>query len=101
MNKNSNIVILKEDKGGAAVILDKEDYWKKMLDHLNNSGSYRKLDKNPLKKISRSVSLAIRSSSTIGFFSHKLIESNPITPRIYGLPKIHKEGPSLNPLLTP
>jgi len=30
---------------------------------------------------------------------HKLIESNPITPRIYGLPKIHKEGAPLRPIV--
>ena len=30
--------------------------------------------------------------------SHKLIESNPLTPTIYGLPKIHKEGTPLRPI---
>lgn len=31
----------------------------------------------------------------MGSFYYKLIESNPITPRIYGIPKIHKEGAPL------
>jgi len=105
LNTNHGIIVLRADKGGAAVISDKEDYQKKMLDHLYNSGSYKKLDKNPLKRISRAVSLAIKSSSTVGSFSHKLIESSPINPRIYGLPKIHKDAPPhtspLDPLSTP
>lgn len=29
LNNNKDIVVLKADKGGAAVILNKEDYWKK------------------------------------------------------------------------
>ena len=31
--------------------------------------------------------------------SKKLIESNPLTPRIYGLPKIHKDGAPLRPIV--
>ena len=70
-----------------------------MLDHLCNSGSYKKLSKNPLKKISRTVALAIKSSNYVACISHKLIESSPITLRIYGLPKIHKEGAPLRPIV--
>eukprot|EP00253_Pinus_taeda_P003606 PITA_03606 len=70
-----------------------------MLDHLHNSGSYKKLTKNPLKKISRNVALAIKYSSSVSSPHHKLIETNPITPRIYGLPKIHKKGASLRPIV--
>lgn len=99
LNRNQDIVVLKYDKGGAVVILDKVDYREKMLDHLTKSGSYRKLDKNPLKNISKTVALAIKSNNTISSFSHNLIESSPITPRIYGLPKIHKEGVPLRPIV--
>ena len=30
LNRNHYIVVLKADKGGSTVILDKVDYWKKM-----------------------------------------------------------------------
>lgn len=63
------------------VILDKYDYHRKMLDHLHNSRSYRKLNKDPLKKIYKSVALAIKASSSVNSFSHKLIESLPSYPR--------------------
>lgn len=55
--------------------------------------------KNPPKKVSKTVALAIKSSYTISSLSKKLIESNPLTPRIYGLPKIHKEGDPLHPIV--
>ena len=99
LNSNPNIVVLKADKGGATVILNKEDYHNKMLDHLLNSGSYKKLDKNPLKKVSKVVALAIKSSRSVCSLSKKLIESNPLTPRIYGLPKIHKDRAPLCPIV--
>ena len=99
LNQNEDIVVLKVDKGGATVILNKDDYHKKMLDHLHNSGSYKKLPKNPLKKISRTMALAIKYSSSVSSLCHKLIESSPITPRIYGLPKIYKEGAPLRPIV--
>ncbi len=35
----------------------------------------------------------------MGSISHKLIDSNLITPRIYGLPKTHKEGAPLRPIV--
>lgn len=95
LNKDLDIVVLKYDKFGVVVILNKEDYRRKILDHLCNNGSYMNLNKNPLKRISRKISLAIKSSIIFGSFSHKLIKSSPITPTIYGLPKIHKEGATL------
>jgi len=64
LNKNRDVVVLKADKGGAAVLLDRSDYRNKMLDHLCNSGSYKKLSKNPLKKVSRVVALAIKSCNS-------------------------------------
>lgn len=99
LNQNNDIVVLKTDKGRVTVILNKVYYRSKMLDHLHNSGSYKKLPKNPLKKISRNVVLAIKSCKSVCDLHHKLIESNPLTPRIYGLPKIHKEGAPLRPIV--
>jgi len=66
-----------------------------MLDHLCNSGSYRKLNKNLLKKVPKAIALAIKSNKFVNSISHKHIERNPFTPRIYGIPKIHKEGAPL------
>ena len=74
---------------------NKENYRKKMLDHLYNSGSYKKLDKNPLKKVFKIVALTIKSISTVCSLSKNLIENKHLTPRMYGLPTIHKEGDPL------
>ena len=60
LRKNDQIVILKADKGGAMVILNKEDYVTKMQAHLDLSDYYKKLNKNPLSHITREVMETIK-----------------------------------------
>ena len=99
LRDNLDIVILEADKGGAIVIMDKHDYDSNMIDHLSNSGFYFKLKKDPLKSVCKDVSLAIKSDSSLLPPARKLIESNRLTPRIYGLPKIPKPGAPLRPIV--
>lgn len=77
LNGNQGIVVLKVDKGGAIVILDMEDYQSKMVDHLSSSRSYRKLNKNPLNNISRTVALAIKSSKH-SYWSNEKVNWYPL-----------------------
>jgi hypothetical protein len=99
LSNNKNLVVLKEDKGGVVFIMNKDNYIEKMLDHLNNSGSYKKLNKNPLNKIAREVSNAIKLRNINDNDKNRFLVSFPSTPRIYGLPKIHKEGAPLRPII--
>jgi hypothetical protein len=75
LRNNENIVILKADKGGATVVMNTMDYNTKMIEHLTTTGSYKKLDNNLDERMKK-----------------RLTPSFLITPRIYGLPKMHKEG---------
>lgn len=95
---NDKIVVLKADKGGATVILDKEDYVCKMNEHLS-CGSYKKLSNNPIPKIMKEVKKTISKSNLEEKLKKKLIPSYETIPRIYGLPKIHKEGVPLRPIV--
>jgi hypothetical protein len=81
------------------VIMNQEDYNKKMNEHLSQSGSYRKILNNPIKKITREVKKAINNSSLDERTKKRLLPNSEITPRIYGLPKIHKEGIPLRPIV--
>lgn len=89
--------MLKADKGGATVIMKKFDYNEIFLDHLNNSGCYKKHNKNPLKIISKNVCNLIKISKIQD--NKNLLVNNPYTLRIYGAPKIHKEGIPLRPIV--
>jgi predicted GIY-YIG superfamily endonuclease len=98
LRNNTNLIILKADKGGATVIMNKEDYITKMNEHLS-CGSYIKIPKNPIKKIIKEVKKTINSSNLDEKTKKRLLPTNEITPRIYGLPKIHKEGIPLRPIV--
>ena len=92
IRNNEDIVVLKADKGGATVLLNNKDYVSKMLDHLSSSRSYKQLGSNPISKILREVKKVIKTSSLDDKTKNLLMPIGEITPRIYGLPKIHKEG---------
>ena len=81
------------------VIFNKEDYFDKMKVHLDSSGCYKKLNKNPLNRIIKEVTEAIKKSSLDEETKKKLIISDPLVPRIYGLPKIHNPGVPLQPIV--
>ena len=66
-----------------------------------SSYSYHPLPKNPLQAISNKVYKAIKSSSLDPATQKRLVPLNPITPRIYGQPKIHKPNIPLRPIVSP
>jgi len=61
-----------------------------MKDQLYNSGSYKKLEKKPISRITRLVQKAIKESNLDEKLKKCLTPDIEITPRIYGAPKIHK-----------
>ena len=63
IRSNEDIVIVKVDKGGATVVMDKSQHNFKMIEHLTTSGSYRKLRCNPIAKVIREVKKAIKNSN--------------------------------------
>ena len=82
----------------ATIILDECNYNKKILDHLE-CGSYRMIDNNPREKVMRDISRIMKNPSLDDSTKKNLIPSNAILPRIYGLPKIHKDRVPLRPIV--
>lgn len=99
LRNNDGIVVLKADKGGAMVIMNKIDYNTKMIEHLTTSGSYKKLSNNPISKVIKEVKKVIKESNLDERTKEGLILSCQITPKIYGPSKIHKEGVPLRPIV--
>jgi hypothetical protein len=90
LRDRKDIIILKVDKGNTIVVMKKEDYNQKMIEHLA-SGGYRKVQRDPMNKFIRSVSLAIKNSSLDETLKKKLTpKKNSIMPCIYGLQKFIK-----------
>ena len=103
MQHNDNIIILPADKGRATVILNKEDYIRKCNEHLEN-GPYIKIKKDPtssvVSQITRKLSV-LRDNKLIDQQQYlKLKPTGSQPPRFYGLPKIHKDGIPVCPIMS-
>jgi uncharacterized protein YaaW (UPF0174 family) len=68
-----------------------EDYKLKIASLLEDS-AYKKLDKDPTDSIERKTTKLLKKSSLPEDLCKQLQPSGSRAPRLYGLPKIHKEG---------
>ena len=103
LNKYKDIRIMKSDKGNAVVVMNSEEYKLKMNTLLADENTYRLINRGidiskwqlnfntTLKKIIFDIDKDIYNSC----LSPKL----PIMPHLYGLPKIHKDGIPMRPIV--
>ena len=98
---------MKPDKGNGVVIIDRSDYYKKMDDILSDTNKFRKLDVDP-------ITHSIRQENQVKNFLRELKKNGTISEIIYdnlfpsgsrpgilyGLPKVHKLGVPLRPILS-
>jgi hypothetical protein len=99
--KEKDVYYLKADKSNSIVAIDVSDYNQRMID-LITEGPYDEINNNPLNRMTNSV------KSTLNFikskfkttFDAKFTVSNPKIPRLYGLPKTHKPGNKMRPIVS-
>ena len=98
-----NVVILPADKGNATVLMTREEYNSKM-EELLSTDTYRMLKKDPTAaqeaKIGRVLRDYVKKNEVNDELYNWLRPSGCQPPRIYGLPKIHKEGVPLRPIVS-
>ncbi|XP_055522676.1 uncharacterized protein LOC129716860 [Wyeomyia smithii] len=101
---NPNLVITKADKGSKTVIMEADEYHEKMVNLLTDENTYKKLTKNPTNKIIKKINSFIDGWHNKGYIDFRtqksLKESSCNPPRIYGLPKIHKDNRPLRPVVS-
>ena len=102
LREDKNIVILPADKGNATVVLNRVDYEAKMENLLKDS-AYKEVTRNPTSRVEAKVSTALKECERKGHITGKkrltLAHQSSSSPQIYGLPKIHKEGTPLRPIV--
>ncbi|XP_072381211.1 uncharacterized protein [Diabrotica undecimpunctata] len=100
--KSHNLIISKADKGNCLVILDQKLYNDKVTTFLSDN-NFTPLPEDPTKKFINKIK-ATNKLFTEFLSEHDApyykIPSNPLTPRLYGLPKIHKEGIPIRPVVS-
>ena len=108
LRNNQDLVITRPDKGRATVILTKDSYLEKMMEILNDRSKFLSL--GPVSKFDQTVKTEQNLRRTL----KRLLESKEIPepvynrvvpvgsvrPRMYGLPKVHKPGAPLRPILS-
>ena len=94
LRDNKNIIICRPDKGNGVVIIDKSIYIRKMLELLNDSSKFRKINEDPTRKREGQLQRFLRTlkgSRFLDDFTYsKVYPSGSQCGRLYGLPKLHK-----------
>ena len=104
LKRNENIVLVPADKGRATVIMDREEYTRKMKLILNDADKYRIVKCDPTLKIERETTKSLKHLRKEGYIDDRLCDS--LTPRyserlqMYGLPKVHKDGVPMRPIVS-
>ena len=102
-------MILRPDKGYGAVILDWEEYVKKIYAIINDTSKFKKLSSDPTILREGQLQRFLRTLKNKGFFTDesydKIYPSGSKPASIYGLPKIHKlninkDNLSLRPIIS-
>ena len=103
LKKDKEKIILTADKGVSMVIMDKEEYIKKSKELLKQP-SYKELTTDPTSKYrNRLINLlkSIKAEGGINNITYKrLYPTGAGSPKYFGLPKIHKAGVPLRPIIS-
>lgn len=99
--KEKNVVYVKADKGNQVVILDKTDYENRVLQLISECG-YKKMKRNPLKTMVRECDTMRQKIRKVfcDRVCRNLIVPNPVMPEMYALPKTHKPGNKMRPIVS-
>ena len=104
LKKDSSIVILRADKGNASVVLDSSIYHEKINKVLSDKAKYSPLNTDPTSKLERRLAKTLSQLQNKGELDREykrwLTPSQSHAPQLYGLPKVHKEGIPLRPIVS-
>ena len=101
--KSKEVQILPVDKGTATVVMTNEQYNEKMDEHLG-AFTYSLLKKDPTESLARKLDAILKKLLKENKISKQFHDNSrvlhPRAPQIYGLPKIHKPGNPLRPIVS-
>ncbi len=104
LRKDPERIILSADKGNCVVVMDKIEYREKALSLLSDKNTYTVLKSDPTGKTQRDLNaklLLLKKSNIISETTYKMLySSDGLSPRFYGLPKIHKPEIPLRPIVS-
>ena len=103
LKKDKERIILTTDKGVALVVMNKADYITKSEELLNTS-TYKKIPEDPTNRHKARLINILKNIKSEGGLSEeiykKMYPTGAVSPKYYGLPKIHKAGTPLRPIIS-
>ena len=103
LRRDKTRMILTVDKGVSMVVMDRDDYNQK-ADALLQQPAYRPIPNDPTNKYKTKLIALLKSIKTEGGINEstykRLYPTGAGSPKFYGLPKIHKEGIPLRPIVS-
>ena len=103
LRRDKTRMILTADKGVSMVVMDRDDYNQKAEALLKQPG-YRPIPNDPTNKYKTKLIALLKSVKTEGGINEstykRLYPTGAGSPKFYGLPKIHKEGTPLRPIIS-
>ena len=102
-SKKKHLKFLPADKGNATVVLSSQQYLDKVNDHIQSSGCYSKLKKDPTTSVHDKLYRILLKMKKEGKIDHTTMQEmrqlHPQWPQLYGQPKIHKPGAPIRPVV--
>ena len=103
MKRDKTRMVLTADKGVSLVVLDKEEYTAKS-EELLNQPNYRILKTDPTTKHKNKLISLLKSIKAEGGIddniNRRLYPKGAVPPKYYRLPKVHKPGMPLRPIIS-
>ncbi|CAJ0928468.1 unnamed protein product [Ranitomeya imitator] len=94
LRSNKKLIIKPAEKGGAVVVMDKQYYIREIRSQLSDCDVYLPISHDPTFKFTKEIQALSHQFCTLGVIDHKLgeflVNTHPICPVLYILPKIHK-----------
>ncbi|XP_036317693.1 uncharacterized protein LOC118732671, partial [Rhagoletis pomonella] len=98
--QQKDVFYMKSDKGNKVVIMDKQEYDKRMKESIQED-NFSVSSKSPLNAMKKDAKVATDSiCQAFGVNKYHLIVSNPSVPLMYGLPKVHKNGSKMRKIVS-
>ena len=103
LRKDKSRVILMADKGVSMVVMDRDDYNTK-AEELLHQPTYRPIPNDPTNKMKNKLITLLKKIKTEGGLNEttykRLYPTGAGSPKFYGLPKVHKQGIPLRPIVS-
>ena len=102
--KNKNLVVTKADKGNSVVIMNKNEYIEKLSSQLQDTSKFVKLNYDPTLEREKSLQSKLyylKRIKAITEEEYKYMRPSGSKPGVlYGLPKVHKSGTPIRPIIS-